>query len=1038
MSRFRLSVLLGCLLLPVLASAQTLLPYIEDPSMVEENKLPARATFYTASEASGASVEGPDLAGRYRSLDGVWKFHWARSPEERPVGFEAPKYDVSRWDEIPVPANWELHGYGTPIYTNHPYPFYWKQTPTPPDIPDGWNPVGNYRRDFELPAEWKGQRILLHFGAVKSAFFLWVNGERIGYSQGSKLPAEFDITDAVRKGTNTLALEVYRWSDGSFLECQDFWRLSGIEREVWLHARPRTHLADVVADAGLAADFLTGTLSLATEVTHQGKGRFNGTLRLSVLREGRTLSTLDLPTGVDAGDTARIAWRKRFPKVDRWTAETPALHEVTVELLDADGEVLEATRLEIGFRDVRVENGLVKVNGQPILIKGANRHEHHPETGHVMDKATMEADIRALKTHHFNAVRTSHYPNHPYWYTLCNRYGLYVYDEANIESHGIGYDLDKTLGNNPDWAHAHHMRTQRMIARDRNHPSIICWSMGNEAGNGVNFYANFRYLHKMDPSRYVAYERAERDWNTDVYGPMYAGLEHLAWFADQEEDPRPLIQCEYAHAMGNSLGGFKEYWDLYRSEERLQGGFIWDFKDQGLWKEQDGERFLAYGGDYGPKGTPSDHNFLNNGLLMADGTPHPHMLEAQQVQQPLHFTQSGEDDNFIQLSSEYVFRHAVVDVHATVLCNGRTVDARVWEKQTIPPGGTLSFELKPDQEGGPCERILTLEARLFDPEPMLPAGHILGRNQFILSKAAASDDAAATGKVDLNLAEGRLTLSFDRGALTLDRNTGHILGYSVDGRNLVQIGAEPQFWRPPVDNDYGARTPESKAVWRDPLDADTPAEFSQDRERHGALTVGFRRAVLGGDASLNIAYTMAADGSVTVRQSLDSLKGEHPGLYRFGQHWVLPAGLENVEWYGRGPMESAADRKSAAFLGRWAMDVTDLVTPYARPQYNGTRTDTRWVRLTDDAGVGLEFAADGALDFTALHYRPDQLDSGPRKETTQAHFRLLHPVDDVHLDLDGFSSGVACINSWGALPLDAYQLPYGNYTFEFTFRPVGR
>ena len=1038
MSRFHLPVLLGCLLLPVFALAQTLLPYIEDPSMVEENKLPARATFYTSPEAAGASIEGPDLTGQYRSLDGVWKFHWARSPEERPMGFEAPQYDVSGWNDIPVPANWELHGYGTPIYTNHPYPFYWKQTPNPPDIPDGWNPVGSYRRDFELPAQWKGQRILLHFGAVKSAFFLWVNGERIGYSQGSKLPAEFDISDAVRKGTNTLALEVYRWSDGSFLECQDFWRLSGIEREVWLHARPQTHLADVVADAGLEDDFLTGSLSLATEVAHHGQGRFDGTLRMTVSREGRTLSTLDLPAGVDAGDTTRIDWLKRFPGVDRWTAETPALHEVTVELLDADGEVFEATHLEIGFRDVRIEDGLVKVNGKPILIKGANRHEHHPETGHVVDKATMEADIRALKAHHFNAVRTSHYPNHPYWYTLCDRYGLYVYDEANIESHGIGYDLDKTLGNNPDWALAHRMRTTRMIARDRNHPSIICWSMGNEAGNGVNFYANYQTIQAMDPTRYIAYERAERDWNTDVYGPMYAGLEHLAWFAGQEEDLRPLIQCEYAHAMGNSLGGFQEYWDLYRSEERLQGGFIWDFKDQGLWKEQDGRRFLAYGGDYGPQGTPSDHNFLNNGLLMADGTPHPHMLEAQQVQQPLHFTRTGEGDRFIQLSSEFVFRHAVVDVHATVLCNGRTVDTRVWEKQTVPPGGTLTFDLKPDPGGGPCERILTLEARLIVPEPMLPAGHVFGRNQFILSAAAPSKNAAATGQVNLDLAEGQLTLSFDRGKLTLDRHTGHILGYTVDGRDLVRSGGEPQFWRPPVDNDYGARTPESKAAWRDPLDADTPAEFSQDRERSGALTVGFRRAALGGDAALHIAYTVAADGSVTVEQSLDSLTGEYPGLFRFGQHWVLPASLEHVEWYGRGPMESAADRKSAAFLGRWAMDVTDLVTPYARPQYNGTRTDTRWVRLTDDAGVGLEFAAAGAVDFTALHYRPDQLDSGPRKETTQAHFRLLDPVKEVHLDLDGFSSGVACINSWGALPLDAYQLPYGDYTFGFTFRPIGR
>ena len=1028
---------------PCTLSGQTLLPYIEDPSMVEENKLPAHASFYTAADPASVSVEGPDTKGRYRSLDGVWKFHWSHSPEERPLGFEQPSYDVSGWDDIPVPANWEVEGYGTPIYTNHPYPFYWKQTPNPPDIPDGWNPVGSYRRDFTLPVGWREDRVVLHFGAVKSAFFLWVNGQRIGYSQGSKLPADFDITNAIRSGTNTVALEVYRWSDGSFLECQDFWRLSGIEREVWLHTRPRTHLADVVADAGLEDDFRTGTLALTIDVAHHGKDTFKGILRCTVGRNDRSLATMDLPIAVAAGDTGRMTWRENFPGADRWTAETPALHDVTVELLERKGRALEATRIEIGFRDIRIEDGLVKVNGRPILIKGANRHEHHPATGHVMDKATMEADMLALKEHNFNAVRTSHYPNHPYWYTLCDRYGLYVYDEANIESHGMGYDLDRTLGNQPEWAHAHLMRTRRMVARDRNHPSIICWSMGNEAGNGVNFYANYRYIRETDPSRYIAYERAIREWNTDVYGPMYAGLEHLEWFADQEEDPRPLIQCEYAHAMGNSLGGFQEYWDLYRAEERLQGGFIWDFKDQGLWSERDGRPYLAYGGDYGPKGTPSDHNFLNNGLLMANGLAYPHMLEARQVQQPLHFSRTGEWNQIIELTSEYVFRDVVVDVHSISLCDGRAVRTSTIENQRVRAGETVTLDLsaaayakplEPDADTH-CEKILNLEARLAEAEPLLPAGHIIGRNQFVESTGESNRTRPARGRVDLALEDGALTLTFDRGTLTLDRNTGHILGYRVDGRDLVHSGAEPHFWRPPVDNDYGARTPEKKAIWRDPVDADAPAEFTQDRERSGALAVAFQREVLGGDATLRVAYTVEADGTVTVRQSLDSLGGDHPGMYRFGQHWVLSSKLEHVHWYGRGPMESTADRKSAAFIGRYEMDVRQMATPYARPQYNGSRTDTRWVNLTDNFGRGIEFTADGMFDFTALHYTPDQLDSGPRKETTQAHFRLLYPADEVHLDLDGFSCGVACINSWGALPLDNYRLPYGDHTFGFSFRP---
>jgi len=1039
---FRFTSLLLLSLFSLSSAAQTLLPYIEDPTVVEENKLPARTTFYTADSPAAASAEGPNTEGRYRSLDGVWKFHWSPTPEKRPVGFEDPAYDVSDWDDIPVPANWELERFGTPIYTNHPYPFYWNETPNPPDIPDGWNPVGSYRRAFTLPKRWKRDRITLHFGAVKSAFFLWVNGQRIGYSQGSKLPAEFDITHAVQSGTNTLALEVYRWNDGSFLECQDFWRLSGIEREVWLHARPQSHLADVVVDAGLKNNFKTGDLTAALGVTHHGKGTFQGTLRCGVERNGHNLASVDLPVSVATGDTAQINWREQFPDVDRWTAETPKLHDLTVELLDEKGQTLEATRLEIGFRDVRIEGGLVKVNGKPILIKGANRHEHHPETGHVIDKATMEADIGALKTHHFNAVRTSHYPNHPYWYTLCNRYGLYVYDEANIESHGIGYDLDRTLGNQPEWAEAHLMRTKRMIARDRNHPAIICWSMGNEAGNGVNFYTNYDYIKNTDPSRYIAYERAERDWNTDVYCPMYAGLEHLEWFANQQDDPRPLIQCEYAHAMGNSLGGFKEYWDLYRSHDRLQGGFIWDFKDQGLWDEVKGKRYLAYGGDFGPEGTPSDHNFLNNGLLMADGTPHPHMLEAQYVQQPLHFSRVDTKGNTFKLSSEYVFQEAVVDVHATVLCDGRPLRTVVIENQRVQAGEAIIIDLEKASDGKPlnagshCEAVLTLEARRVEPDPILPAGHVLGRNQFILSSPASEPKPMARGRVDLSQQGRALVLTFNRGSLTLNRTTGHIVGYEVDGQERVISGGQPHFWRPPVDNDYGAQTPEKKAIWRDPMDATVPAEFSQNRESSGALTIGFEHVLLDGDATLRITYTVDASGTVHVEQSMDAVTGEHPSLYRFGQHWVLPGQWEHVDWYGRGPMESTADRKSAAFLGIHTMDVADLVTPYARPQYNGSRTDTRWVRLTDNSGAGLEFTANGTFDFAALHYSPDQLDSGPRKETTQAHFRLLDPVKEIHLDLDGFSSGVGCINSWGALPLDDYQLPYADHTFSFIFRPL--
>ncbi len=503
---------------------------------------------------------------------------------------------------------------------------------------------------------------------------------------------------------------------------------------MWLHAQPKVHLADVRVEAGLENRYSDGVFSIALELAHLGKQPFTGTARCILSNGGRSVAEATLPLQVSPGDTAQFTWRKKLPSVSTWTAETPHLYQVDVVLKDGNSKITEATRLEVGFRDIRIEDGLVKVNGKALLIKGTNRHEHHPETGHVVDRATMEADIQTLKAHNFNAVRTSHYPNHPFWYTLCDRYGLYVVDEANIESHGMGYALDRTLGNNPDWMHAHMVRTERMVARDRNHPSILCWSLGNEAGNGVNFEATYAFVKSADPSRFVTYERAERAPNTDVYVPMYADYMHLERFARQKEDLRPLIQCEYAHAMGNSLGGFKEYWDLYRRYPRLQGGFIWDFKDQGLWEEQDGKRYLAYGGDYGPEGTPSDHNFLNNGLVMADGTPYPHMLEAKQVQQPLQFQVGNPLGSKLRVESEYRFRSVVVDIAWSVLADGRTVDSGVLPAVTLRPLTSNAFDLPvKEQDLGLAEVVLNVEATLTEAEPLLPAGHVLARYQHILA-----------------------------------------------------------------------------------------------------------------------------------------------------------------------------------------------------------------------------------------------------------------------------------------------------------------
>jgi len=1054
MKHLRLAILLSVLMVFCQdPAAQTLLPYTEDPSVVEENKLPARATFYTASSLESASADTPSYGDRYQSLNGTWTFNWSRTPEEQPKGFYAPGFDTAGWDDIAVPGNWELQGFGTPIYTNHPYPFYWKSSPLPPDIPDDWNPVGNYVRTFQVPKSWDGQRVILHFGAVKSAFFVWINGQRIGYSQGSKLPAEFDVSDALKSGENTVALEVYRWSDGSFLECQDFWRLSGIERDVWIQAQPQAHIADVQVESGLKNRYTDGVFSVSLDIAHLGKKPFEGTAQCRLSSGGRSAAEAVLPIRVSPGDTTRFTWSEHPSAVIAWTAETPHLYELDIVLMDSGSEVQEATRLEVGFRDIRIEDGLVKVNGKALLIKGTNRHEHHPETGHVIDRASMEADIKTLKAHNFNAVRTSHYPNHPYWYSLCNRFGLYVVDEANIESHGMGYAPDRTLGNNADWEHAHLMRTARMVARDRNHPSILCWSLGNEAGNGVNFEATYAFVKTADPSRFVTYERAEQASNTDVYVPMYADYMHLEKFARQNQDLRPLIQCEYAHAMGNSLGGFKEYWDIYRRYPRLQGGFIWDFKDQGLWEEKEGKRYLAYGGDYGPEGTPSDHNFLNNGLVMADGTPHPHMLEAKQVQQPLQFGLGHPTGSKLRMESEYRFREVVVDIAWTVMADGRAVDQGTLPAVTVRPltSSVLDLPVK-DRDFGNAEVVLNIEATLTQADPLLPAGHVLAQYQHILNPGTPSPPPAKQGRVSLKVEGSNVILGFEGGALSLDRNTGEVAGYQVGGRHLITSGGRPNFWRPPVDNDYGTGSPEHRAEWRDPFNVPGPAKMTNKRQENGSMHVTFARSILSGDAVVSVQYNVDAGGVVSVTQQMQTHGGKaapdlagrhrsleagtHGNLYRFGQHWVLPPGMEVAQWYGRGPIESASDRKEAALLGQHSMPIAELATPYARPQYNGTRTDTRWLRIRDAAGFGLEFESQVPFDFTALHFSPDQLDSGPRKEEHQSHFRLLEPTDETHLDIDGFSAGVACINSWGALPLPEYRLPYRDYHYEYTFRPV--
>ncbi|MFW5947123.1 MAG: glycoside hydrolase family 2 TIM barrel-domain containing protein, partial [Gemmatimonadota bacterium] len=641
-------------------------PVWEDPGVFAINKLPPRAHFF-AFEDRALALERDRAASRYfRLLNGDWKFDWSRNPAERPDGFWREDFDDGDWGTIPVPGNWQLHGQGVPIYLNSRYPF----PPDPPRIPHDYNPVGAYLHAFEVPADWDGRRIVLHLGAVKSAGWVFMNGDTVGYTQGSKTPAEFDITPFVRPGAeNLLAVEVYRWSDGSYLEDQDFWRLAGIERDVYVYAEPRTRIADIFAKAGLDEDYDDGVLDVSVAITTDEPGSRPVDVSIELLDDdGRSILREEAAATVvaDSGEIVHARFRHEVPGIEHWTAETPNLYTLVVTAGPAANTpegtpsprstntprsttpprstttppntnttttTKIVTTIPIGFRTVEIRDGQLRVNGVPVTIRGVNRHEHDPATGHVISEASMRRDIELMKQLNINAVRTSHYPNDPRWYELTDEYGLYVVDEANIESHGMGYG-ERTLGNDLRFRDAHLDRTQRFVERDKNHPSIIIWSLGNEAGNGANFYATYGWIKSRDDTRPVQYHVARLDWNTDLFVPMYPDLDHMTWYAETFDD-RPLIMCEYAHAMGNSIGNFDDYWDLIDRYPVLQGGFIWDWVDQALYKVlPSGDTMMAYGGDFGPPETPSDGNFVINGVIAADRTLHPHALQVKNVYGP--------------------------------------------------------------------------------------------------------------------------------------------------------------------------------------------------------------------------------------------------------------------------------------------------------------------------------------------------------------------------------------------------------------------
>ncbi|TDU43042.1 beta-galactosidase [Gelidibacter sediminis] len=1013
---------------------QTLDPVIENPDVIGINKLDARATFFPYSSLELAKENDLSKADNYMLLNGTWQFNYSDTPETRPADFYKEDFDTSNWNTIKVPSNWEVEGFGVPIYVNATYPFQ-KGHLNPPDIPDGDNPVGSYKRTFNVPNNWDGKDLFIHFGAVKSAFYIWINGKKVGYSQGSKLPAEFNVTDFVKPGHNSIALEVYRWSDGSYLECQDFWRISGIERDVYLYARPKIQLVDYFAKAGLENNYTDGVFDLTFDVKSIDSKKQKGSVSVEITRNNQSIYSASTGYELTPNTAQSFSFKKVIPQVKTWSAEIPNLYQLNIVIKDRKGNVIEAISRKLGFRTSEVKDGQYLVNGKPILFKGVNRHEHDPNTGHVISREDMLRDVQIFKEYNINAVRTAHYPNDPYFYELCDEYGIYVIDEANIESHGMGYALDRTLANNPAWLKAHLARVGRMVERDKNHPSIVIWSLGNEAGNGYNFYESYLLAKKMDDTRPTQYERAVHEWNTDLYVPMYETPAEVEAYAKDPRRTKPYVQCEYAHAMGNSMGGFKEYWDLYEKYDKLQGGFIWDYVDQGLKIEKNGREIFAYGGDFGPEGTPSDNNFLNNGLVQPDRTPNPHIHEVAHIHQDIKFYENDLANGVIDLKNWYFFRDlSNYKLTWDVIANGEVVESGTIDDLVTAPQAKKALKIpftttfKKD-----VEYFLNVAAQLKADEPLLKAGYVVAYEQFQLQEANVQTPEKATAAVKSKTEGDVITVTGEHFTVTFNQKEGTLTDYVYKTKSLLEKGPQVNFWRAPTDNDYGAGTQKRYKAWKD-AGSSGKVTTAVKQVSKSEVEITFTRDLFDGDAKVISKFLVDGNGAVKVTNELKAIQGKHPDFYKFGNKLVLPEAYKNITFYGKGPFEAYTDRQHAAKVGLYKQSIAEQYFPYIRPQETGNKLDVRWMALTKEDGSGLKFLSETPVSVSALNFAEEDLHTND--ERVQHHAGEIDPRKEVFVNIDGFQQGLGSINSWGRLPMEQYRLPYKDYSYSYWMVPI--
>lgn len=1027
-------------------------PDWDNPAVIQINAAPARATFIPFEDRESALVhlDDPKQSSRYLTLAGEWAFHWSPRPAERPQEFYQEGYRDVDWDRVQVPGNWQRQGYGLPIYTNINYPFPAEDF----QVPHEWNPVGSYRRNFELPADWRGAendggRIHLHFEGVDSAFYVWVNGQKVGYSQGSRTPAEFDVTTHLRPGHNLIAVEVYRWSDASFLEDQDFWRLSGIFRDVylWKSAPHRLRNFEAVGDYDPGSG--QGVVTIKADVSDQAR------VEVEILdpSHGHTLAQ----TTLVRLDRHRYLGEITLPDIRPWSAETPELYPLVLSVRDADGTLQEVVAQRMGFRRVEIQSGVLMVNGVPIKLKGVNRHEHDPDSGHVISRESMLRDIRLMKRHNINAVRTAHYPNLPEWYRLCDQYGLYVMDEANIETHGFGRGPENVINHHPDFKEAHVDRMRRMVERDINHPSIIMWSVGNESGDGPNTDACYQWAVQRDPSRVVHYENSTYPGGsgqaTDLNSWMYLEAKDIDDALAQWPD-KPLVLAEYSHAMGNSNGNLDAYWDKIWQDPRIAGAFIWDWMDQGLrepvpygrkdpWGRED---FLAYGGWWEERAAVShDSNFCMNGLIGADGTVYPGLLALKYVQQPVTVELEAVDDPVLTITNRFDFLDLseVCVLHWSLYEEGEALRAGTLRLPPLPPGQSVNvavpIDLKTHFEK---ETWLNLSFRSRHEQAIGERDHEWAWEQFkVGGQWQVPGGRSQRGDINIQETNTNYELAAKDWRIVFDKSQMTIVHWKVGERDLVERGPLPDFWRAPTDNDRGAglapasrlRHQHVRQLTRSALWEKAGSDWATDAveaklTRHGdAVEILFSGKVLNKRAEVSIRYTVEASGRLKIDYHFKT-EEDLPLLPRVGTEWILPADFTRMSWYGRGPAETYSDRAMQR-VGRYETTVLDDWVDYAKPQENGNKTGVRWLHLTGEDGFGLRVFAETTVNYTAHPFTKAQIQSADYSWQLPSPGRVMLNVDYAQL-------GVGGDNSWGLICLPEYRLQVKAYRYSYYVEPI--